>query len=158
MQWFRLVLGMSLVFAISGCRTEPAMVGDPNFPTRQAYNVPAKTLLEKVKSAITSPPINLKIESEADGRITTDWQSQPGAVFTAAGLTRHWQERTRYIITIAPTWDDPTNKSTLEVTEETQQRSQENYEWGSQEPVKRPDRAANLSRQIEQALQLSTAK
>jgi hypothetical protein len=130
-----------------GCRTEPTATGDANFPTRQTYNVAPKALYEKVKSVVGLP-----IASEQDGRIVTDWQPQTGAKFGVAGAGRTWQERTRYTITVSPSWDDPNNKSTIEVTEETQQRPHDKYEWGSQEAVKRPERAATMAKRIDSAL------
>jgi hypothetical protein len=131
----------------AGCRTEPKTTADANFPTRQTYNIPPKALLEKVKSLIGLP-----IASVRDGRLVTDWEPRTGATFGVAGVGREWQERTRYTITIAPAWDDPNNKSTIEVTEETQQRPQDNYEWGSQDPIKRPERAAEMAHKIDERL------
>jgi hypothetical protein len=136
---------------LAGCRTEPTTTGDANFPTRQTYNVAPKALYEKVKSVVGLP-----IASEQDGRIVTDWQQQTGAKFGVAGAARTWQERTRYTITVAPAWDDPNNKSTVEVTEETQQRPHDKYEWGSQAPVKRPERAAMMAKKINLALASSS--
>src|SRR4051794_19128676 len=113
----RILMTALLLTMVFGCRTEPTMPPNANFPTRQTYAVPPKTLLEKVKTAVGIP-----IESEKDGRLVTAWQMHDGAKFGAVGLGRTWQERTRYTITIAPAWDDPNNKSTFEVAEETEQR------------------------------------
>jgi hypothetical protein len=143
----RILITALLLTMLAGCRTEPAMPSNVNFPTRLTYNMPAKTLLEKAKSVVGVP-----IESEKDGRLVTAWQMHEGAKFGVGSLARTWQERTRYTITIAPAWDDPTGKSTLEVTEETQQRPHDKYEWGSQEPVKRPELAAEMARKIDSAL------
>ena len=145
-----MVLVMLVAF---GCRTEPSAPADSSsFPTRHTYNVPPKTLLEKVKGVITSAPINLPIETEQEGRMVTGWQSQTGARVSVGVAGRTWQERTRYTITIAPAWDDPNNKSTIEVAEETQQRPHEKYEWGSLEPVRRPERAAEMAQRIDSEL------
>ena len=139
---------LALTFlGLVGCRTEPTITGNTTFPTRHTYNVPAKQLLERVK-----PAVGLPIESESDGRMVTGWESNTGAKFGAVGLGRVWQERTRYTITVAPAWDDANNKSSIEVTEETQQRPHDKYEWGSQEPVKRPERAALMAQKIDSAL------
>ncbi|MBC8105928.1 MAG: hypothetical protein H7Z14_05010 [Anaerolineae bacterium] len=143
----RILMTALLLTMLAGCRTEPKMQSSSNFPTRQTYNVPPKTLLEKVKSAVGIP-----IESEQDGRLVTSWQMHDGAKFGVGPVGRTWQERTRYTITIAPAWDDSNNKSTIEVTEETQQRPHDQYEWGSQEPVKRPELAAEMARKIDAAL------
>jgi hypothetical protein len=139
-----------LLLPLVGCRTEPTITGNTSFPTRQTYNVPAKTLLERVRSVVGLP-----IESENAGQLVTGWEPHEGAKFGAAGMGRTWQERTRYTITIAPAWDDPNNKSTIEVTEETQQRPHDKYEWGSQDPVKRPERAALMAQKIDAALSAS---
>lgn len=145
------IVAVLVMCALVGCRTEPTRTGDANFPTRQTYNVSPKALLEKVKSVIGLP-----IESEKDGRLITGWEAHEGAKFGVGGAARTWQERTRYTITIAPAWDDPNNKSTVEVTEQTQQRPHDKYEWGSQDPVKRPDRAAAMARKIDRGLSASS--
>jgi hypothetical protein len=148
----KLIVMIFATCALVGCRTEPTTTGDANFPTRQNYNVPPKQLLQKVKAVVGLP-----IASEQDGRIVTDWEMQKGARFGVAGAARTWQERTRYTITIAPAWDDPNNRSSIEVTEETQQRPHDKYEWGSQEPVKRPERAAQMAKKIDTALNSAAA-
>ncbi len=137
---------------IAGCRTEPAMVSDASFPTRISYSVPPKELFDKARTAVTSPAIDLAVDSQGDGRIVTQWKPMPGAHVTVAGVGRAWQERTRYTIIVTPSWDDPTNKSSLEVMEESQQRPHDKYAWDSQDPIKRPDRAAHLAQQLDNAL------
>src|SRR5947207_15843466 len=63
-------------------------------PPRTSYSIPAKQLHDRVAQAVSSPPINLKIASDENGRIMTDWQPYPGAVFGPVyGVGRHWQER-----------------------------------------------------------------
>jgi hypothetical protein len=143
----RTLLIMMIALCIVGCRTEPTMPTNASFPTRQTYNVPPKQLLQRVKSVVGVP-----IESEQDGRLVTGWQPHQGAKFGVGAVGRTWQERTRYTITISPAWDDPTSKASVEVTEETQQRPHDQYEWGSQEPVKRPERAAEMAKKIDQSL------
>ena len=145
-----------LCLCVLGCRSEPVAVSDASFPTRNTYNVPPKVLLDKVKQVVTSPPVSLAIDTEQEGRIVTSWQSNPGATVGVGSVGRHWQERTRYTITVAPSWDDPGNKSTVEVVEETQQRPHEHWEWGSQDPVKRPERAVELARSIDSELARGT--
>ena len=136
----------AMLLTLTGCRTEPKISPDANFPTRQTYNVSPKVLIEKIK-----PVIGLSITSEQEGRLVTDWEPHTGARFGLLFIGRTWQERTRYTITVSPAWDDP-NKSTIEVTEETQQRSQPNYDWDFEPTVKRPDRAAAMSKKIDMAL------
>lgn len=146
------VLPVLAILLLVGCRTEPNATGDASFPTRHTYSVSAKTLLDRVKAIVAAPPISLPIENEQDGRLVTAWQSQTGARVSVGVGGRTWQERTRYTITIAPAWDDPNNKSTIEVTEDSQQRPHDGYEWGSQDPVKRPERAAELAQRIDSEL------
>jgi hypothetical protein len=153
----KLIFAMLVI--LCGCRTEPtgsgASTANSTFPTRQTYSIAAKSLHDRVKNVVSSAPLNLAIESDQDGRIVTAWQSNSGATVGVGPLARHWQERTRYTITISPAWDDPNGKSTIEVTEESQQRPHDKWEWGSQEPIKRPERAARLSEQIDRALRES---
>lgn len=150
----RLSLALLVLLAV-GCTTEPKTVGDPSFPTRQTYNIKPQELLAKVKAAVTSPSIGLRIESENEGILTTSWESHEGKKYGLAGVGRVWQERTRYTVRVSPAWDDPANKCTIEVTEESQQRPHANWEWGSQDPITRPARAAELARKIDAALQAS---
>ena len=142
---------LMMLVAMVGCRTEPKTSANANFATRNTYNVPAKQMLERVKSVIGLP-----IESEQDGRLVTGWESHTGAKFGVGAAGRTWQERTRYTITISPAWDDPNNKSAVEVAEETQQRPHDKYEWETQQAIKRPDRAATMAQRIDSAL--ATAK
>src|SRR5262245_2847051 len=100
----RFMLVVVMMSMLIGCRTEPKPSADANFPTRQVYNVPAKTLYDRVKTVVGVP-----IASEKDGRIVTDWEPRTGAVFGVGGAGRTWQERTRYTITVAPAWDDAQN-------------------------------------------------
>jgi hypothetical protein len=138
-----------------GCRTEPKVTAS-NFSPRNTYSVAPKTLLDRVRSVVTSSPINLPIESDQDGRLVTGWQMHEGAKFGVAGLGRTYQERTQYTITVAPAWDDPANKGSVEVTEQTEQRPHANHDWGDFDPVKRPERAAELAKKIDEALQAET--
>ena len=147
----------SMTWLTSGCRTEPTEPSS-NFSNRNTYSIEPKALLERVRTTITSPPINLKIDSQQEGRLITDWEMHDGAKFGVAGLGRTWQERTRYTVTVAPAWDDPTSKGSVEVTEETQQRPQPNHEWGDSEPVARPGRAAEFARRIDDALRAQTPR
>lgn len=143
----RTAIALILVMLLIGCRTEPTTGPNSNFATRNTYSVPAKQLLERVKSVVGLP-----VESEQDGRIVTGWESHTGAKFGVGAAGRTWQERTRYTITVAPAWDDPNNKSSVEVTEESQQRPHDKYEWESQQAIKRPDRAAAMAQKIDSAL------
>ena len=111
-----------------GCRTEPKSMHSDS-AMRFSYAMPPRQLLDAAKSAIAAPPINLSVESEENGRVTTSWESFDGARVGMAGLARQWQERTRYVVSIIPDWEDPANKSGLEVSETTQQRSHDKYDW-----------------------------
>jgi hypothetical protein len=158
-----LLIALSSCAVLVSCRTEPpdAAGAQDTAATqlRSSYNIPAKQLHDRVAQAVSSAPINLKIANDENGRITTDWQPYPGAVVgPVSGMGRHWQERTRYTITVAPAWDDPSNKSTLEVAEESQQRPHDKWEWGSQDPIKRPQRAADLAKQIDASLAQSAGQ
>jgi hypothetical protein len=141
---------LMMFVALIGCRTEPTTGPNSNFATRNTYNVSPKQMLERVKTVVGLP-----IESEQDGRIVTGWETHTGAKVGVGPASRTWQERTRYTITIAPAWDDPNNKSSVEVSEETQQRPHDNYEWETQQAIKRPDRAAAMAQKIDSALSAS---
>src|SRR4051812_46639491 len=86
---------LSSCAALVSCRTEPAdAAGSQNTAAtspRTSYNIPPKQLHDRAVEVVLSPPINLKIASDETGRIMTDWQAYPGAVFgPVSGVGRHW--------------------------------------------------------------------
>lgn len=144
------ILGFATLWIIAaGCRTEPTLQSS-GFSTRNTYSIPPKALLDRVKSAVQAN--NLSVDSEQDGKLITSWEAHEGAVVGVGSMGRHWQERTRYTITVTPSLDDPTNKGTVEVTEESQQRPHEHHDWGTEALIQRPTRAAEMAQKIDRAI------
>ena len=139
-----LLLGLSL----AGCGTEtPAQVAtnsriDPL--ASAAVNVPPKQLVERVKQVVSAAPLSLGIESQERGSVTTGWKRYEGDFHIA----RRWQERSRFRVEVVPDWDEPTAKSKVYVTAETEQRAAEGQDWDHEPRVPRPERAKEVLDQI----------
>ena len=148
----RLVLSaivLSIWSVMSGCGGDPLHFSKPvsNFDVpRSEHNVAPKQLYEAAKRAASS--LNLPIEQEKSGTFTTGYKEYPGEWHIA----RRWQERTRFRVSVIPDFDNPTGKSRLEVAEETQTREADGMTWKNMSEVARPERAAELLKQIEQQL------
>ena len=85
------------------------------------FDLPPKELLARVKQALSEPPINVTVAEENKGSILTGYRAFPGEFRVA----RRWQERTRYRIRIIPDFDEPTKRSQIVITENTEQRAGE---------------------------------
>ena len=105
---------------------------------------PPKQLVGDVRRVLESPPLSLGVESEEKGTLVSGWKRYQGDWH----IGRHWQERTRYRIDVAPDWDEPTARSHLRVTAETEQRAAERQRWDREPRVPRPQRAKETLRQI----------
>ena len=105
-----------------------------------------KDALAAVKRVVSEPPLSLGVQSEDKGTLVTGYQSFPGAWH----IGRRWQERTRYRITIAPDWDEPTAKCRLTVLAETDQRAATGQRWDPAPHLNRTDRAKKLLDHITQ--------
>jgi hypothetical protein len=116
---------------------------------QQVYGVPAQQLFDAAKRAVTSAPLSLPIEQDQNGVILTGYKEGYRGDWHIA---RYWQERTRYRLAVIPDWTDPTHKSRLEVTEETQTRSNSKAPWQSDPSIKRPDRALEVTHLVQQQL------
>jgi len=106
--------------------------------------VPPKQLVQDAKRILSSPPLELGVESEDKGTLVTGWKRYQGEWH----VLHHWQERTRYRINVAPDWDDPTARARLSVFAETDQRSAEGQRWDREPRVPRPERARQVLQQI----------
>lgn len=109
------------------------------------FDLPPRELLSRVKQALNEPPTDIGVAEENKGSILTGYQQFPGQFRVA----RRWQERTRYRIRVIPDFDEPTRRSQLVITESTEQRAGEGMKWESVEVLPRPQRAAELLRQLQ---------
>lgn len=109
-----------------------------------SVNVPPKQLVDRVKQVVSAAPLSLGVESQERGVVTTGWKQYEGEFHIA----RRWQERSRYRIEVVPDWDEPTAKSKLYVTAETEQRATDGQSWDHEARVSRPKRAQEILDQI----------
>ena len=116
--------------------------------TTADVGVPPKQLVEDIQRIVPAPPISLDVESQGKGVLLTGWKRYQGTFHIA----HYWQERTRYRIFVAPDFDEPTAKSHLSVTAETEQRAAEGQRWDREPRVPRPERARDVLNQILQQL------
>ena len=133
-----------LMFAVGqGCARTPAQEAAASrvAPLAAAdVAAPPKQLVEEVKRAVAEPPLSLAVEEQNKGTIVTGWKRYRGDWH----IGRHWQERTRSRIDVAPDWDEPAARSRLTVTAETEQRAAEGQRWDREPRVQRPGRAKNV--------------
>lgn len=109
-----------------------------------------KELLVMVRRIVQEPPLSMGVEDERDGTIVTGWKRYRGTWHIA----RYWQERTRYRIQISPDFNEPTARSRLSVTAETDQRAAEGQRWDREPRVPRPKREAEVLNEILRQVQL----
>ena len=141
------VVLLLLLTVLQGCGNTPAQQAAQ---TRVApiaaddVRMPPRELLEAVKQAVTAPPMSLSVVEQDRGTILTDWKRYRGEWH----IGRHWQERTRYRITVAPDFDEPLAASRVSVIAETEQRAAEGQRWDREPRVPRPQRAENALKHI----------
>lgn len=137
--------------ALPGCMPSPAAEAAASRATMPSapVDVPPKQLLRDVKRILSSEPVGLVVESEASGTLVTGWKRYRGDLHIAS----YWQERTRYVVEVVPDFDEPTGRSHLRVTAETEQRAAEGQRWDREPRVARPRRARALLDQILSQLQ-----
>lgn len=143
---FSIVLLFSIVLV--GCASTFPQA-DTKLETADAeFDIPPKELVQRVRQVLAEPPLQLGVEAEAKGSILTGWQPFPGEVHVA----RRWQERTRYRIQVIPDFDEPLKRSRVTVREATETRAADGMKWEPAVELQRPDRAAELLRQLQQKL------
>jgi len=135
-----LLLLCPLAIAPSGCAPTPAQEAAMSRQGSQAtadVSLPPKQLVEVIRRMVSAPPIALDVESLGRGSLLTGWKRYRGTFHIA----HYWQERTRFRIDVAPDFDEPTAKSHVGVTAETEQRAAEGQRWDREPRVPRPQRA-----------------
>lgn len=138
---------LPLLILTAGCGNAPARQAAQTRVSPIAADdvrVPPRELLEAVKQAVTAPPMSLSVVEQDRGTVVTDWKRYRGEWH----IGRYWQERTRYRITVAPDWDEPTAASRVSVIAETEQRAAEGQRWDREPRVPRPQRAENALKHI----------
>lgn len=138
-----------LALTLAGCASTYPTADTRMEGAEAEFDVPPKVLLARVKQALAEPPLNIGVAEENKGSILTGYQSFAGAVHVA----RRWQERTRYRIRVIPDFDQPTQRGRVVINENTEQRAAEGMKWESTEVLPRPERAADLLRQLRPRLE-----
>jgi len=137
-------IAMALLLSLSaGCNSNSKSKSPP--VTTAMIDIPPKDLVADVRRVVSDPPISLPIVSEHEGTLETGYQSFQGEWHIA----RHWQERTKYLIRIAPDWNEPTRRSRIDVTAQTQQRAASNQTFEDAPELDRPARAAAILKEIQ---------
>jgi hypothetical protein len=124
------------------------------------YAVPAQQLATEVYKVVAAPPISLPVEDQGNGSLLTGWQEPFQGDFHIA---RYWHERTRYHITVVPDFSDPAHRSRLQITDESEQRPEEDglnaeaKKWHPAPDSHRLERSEAVLKQIETSLQAPAA-
>ncbi|HSZ54325.1 MAG TPA: hypothetical protein VK797_01595 [Tepidisphaeraceae bacterium] len=124
------------------------------------YAIPAPQLAKEVKQIVSAPPISLPVEDQGDGSLLTGWQEPFRGDFH---VIRYWHERTRYHISVVPDFADPSQRSRLQITDESEQRPDEGgpnvdaRTWHPAPNNRRPERSEALLRQIQATLEAPVA-
>ena len=144
----RIVSVFALLALAAGCASTYPTADTRMEGAEASFDVPPKELLSRLKQALSEPPIDIGVAEENKGSILTGYQRFPGEFRVA----RRWQERTRYRIRIIPDFEEPTKRSQIVITENTEQRPAAGMKWESVDVLPRPERAAQLLRQLQPKL------
>src|ERR1043165_4632898 len=112
------LIAVALVVISLGCNSKSASSKVSPQDLSQTLKIAPKDLIEVARKVIASPPYSLSFEEESRGKLVTGYQNFQGEFH----VVRYWPQRTRYIVKISPDFDEPTTRSLLEVSEETQQQ------------------------------------
>lgn len=121
-------------------------VTSANATSSRIYRIAARNMIGVVEQAVTKAPLNLKVESSANGVIMTSYKEGYAGDFHIA---RRWDERTRFRIVVIPDVMDPVNACRIEVADESQERSNERAGWQTKESTHRPERSQEVIQAIE---------
>jgi hypothetical protein len=152
------ILALAFVAFSSSCSsthdTPPTLIQSP------VYSIPAPELAREVKQIVEAPPISLPVEDKGDGTFLTGWQEPFRGDFH---VVRYWHERTRYHISVIPDFADPSHRSRLQITDESEQRPDDGgpnvdaKTWHAAPNNRRPERAEALLHQIQAKLEAPVA-
>jgi hypothetical protein len=154
---FSIFVSLLCILLSAGCTSSHQTASLVQSPV---YAIPAQQLVVEVLKIVSSPPISLSVEDKGNGTLLTGWQEPFRGDFHIA---RYWHERTRYHITVVPDFGDPAHRSRLQISDESEERSDEggiNVEakkWHPAPNNHRPERSEALLKQIETQLQAPAA-
>ncbi len=139
-----------VVLGLCSCATQMATT---HLAPARVYDVAPKDMVALVKQAIAAEPLKLGITKDEGSVITTTWREGYQGNFH---ITRYWQERTQFRISIIPDWQNPQTLCRVEVSEDTQERSNPRGEWRPNIDTYRPERCDEVVAQIEKQLPAGT--
>ncbi len=142
-----LPIGTLLLLAILltlSCTSVPLHPGAVPEPASATVNMPPKQVVTEIKRIVSSPPTQLGVTEEREGVIISGYERHRGDFH----IGRHWQEQTRYRITVSPDWNDPTSRARIEVSALTEERAAEGQKWEPNPVLYRPDRASAMLEKI----------
>ncbi len=106
--------------------------------------MPAQDALGATQKALASSPLSLPVDSVKDGVIITGWKEYPGDVH----IVRRWYERTRFRITVTRDFLHPETDSRISVEDQTMERATDVQPWYNAPNTSRPQRSAEVLKQI----------
>lgn len=115
-------------------------MGQAGVSTR-VYKIPAKQMVQLVVDTLSADPLNVKTTIDPNGVIRTDWKEGYQGEYHIA---RYWQERSRFIATVVPDWQDPVGACRVDVVDDTEARSNPRAAWGEKTGLRRPERCKAL--------------
>lgn len=139
-------LSLLAALTLCSCASEPPQ---QEMAASRAYNIPPSQLMEALPAALAAEPMKLGVAKEQNGTLQTTWKEDYRGTFHIA---RYWQERTRFEVSVIPDWQAPQAASRLDIREETEERSNHRSEWRHNADVARPERAADLLKQVDASL------
>jgi hypothetical protein len=146
-------IGLLGLLAVGGCMSEsaPDTKTPTNFSVTDApsydFALSPAELTEKVKQMLAT--MGIEIASQQGSVLITAYKDYPGSFH----IVRRWPEHTRYRITIFPDSYEPTRRSHLEITSQTQTRATSQEPWHSWAEYQRPQRAAALAKMLHEQIQ-----
>lgn len=105
------------------------------------FQIPPQTLFDRLQAVLKAD--GFAIASASAGAIETDWRSYEGEFH----LLRRWEEQSRFRIVVVPDISAPTAAARIDITEQTQRRSNPRANWQAADA--RPERVRQLRQQLE---------
>jgi hypothetical protein len=105
-------------------------------------------MLDIARKVLSQPPLSLPVEDQGKGVLLTGYQPFPGEWH----ILRRWQEQTRYKISIFPDWDQPTQRCSVQVVDETQTRATNGQTWDPAPELGRRERSQQILDRIGEAV------
>jgi hypothetical protein len=147
-----LALGLFGMLTLCSCSSTFPTPETLNTASR-SYQAPAGDIVAALPTALAAEPMKLAVADSRNGTLQTSWKEGYRGEFHIA---RYWQERSRFLVSVSPEWQNPQGVSRIDVREETQERSNSRANWSTAQHG-RPERAAALLAHLEAKLAIPAA-